>query len=235
MKRFKKLAIIGVGVVAPIAFGGGFQLSHTAASDTDDYYSTNGSTHYNGSTTVGVQSITDLVFTVGGLTDTCTNSTSSIVPPASGLGKVNATAPTFNDGPGNPCTDNAHGTDTTATSGKWQFKEADKDGTAGENASEPNTGDKLTIYVPIDGAVVTNSLGCTITVNPDASLDPTDGYKTPEPVSASYDDVHIFKVKVSNIRVFVQGPASCPDAGASGVHASFTGNYQLSMQVTDAS
>jgi hypothetical protein len=83
--------------------------------------------------------------------------------------------------------------------------------------------------------VVTNSLGCTITVNPDASLDPTDGYKTPEPVSASYDDISVFKVKVSNIRVFVQGPASCPDAGQSGVHASFTGNYQFSSQVTDAS
>jgi hypothetical protein len=178
------------------------------------------------------------VFTVGGLTDTCTHSTASFKPSAAGTGlkKVNISPlPVFNDGTGQPCTDNTGQTDTTSTSGKWQAQEKDSDGSAGENATEPNTGDKILIFVPLDGAVVHNSAGCVITVNPDNTLDPQDNYTKPFKVTASYDDKSIFKVHVTNIPVYVQGPPVCPETNTPGVHATFAGNYQFNMQLTDAS
>jgi hypothetical protein len=235
----RRMGAMTGAVAAVLGSGLTFAAASSASepSSTEDCYA-HGSplVCYDGSTTVTATNITNLVFTVGGLTDTCTHSSSSGKPPAAGLKKTNATPPVFDNGGGAPCTDNAGGTDTTHTSGKWQTQGKDTDGSAGENATEPNTGDKVLIFVPIDGAVVTNSLGCTITVNPDSTLDPTDGYTKPFKVTATYDDKSIFKVKLSNLPVYVQGTtAACPDRNTAGIHATFTGNYQYSMQVTDKS
>jgi hypothetical protein len=239
MNRFKKLAILAAGGAAPLAFGAMF-VTASEPSATEDCYATGSPLHcYNGTTLVTATNITNLVFTVGGLTDTCTHSTAAFKPSASGTGLKKITLPSppvFDNGGGAACTDNAGGTDHTATKGKWQTQEKDSDGTAGENATEPNTGDKILVFVPIDGAVVTNSLGCTITVNPDSTLDPGDGYTKPFKVTATYDDKNIFKVKLSNLPVYVQGTtAACPDRNTAGIHATFTGNYQFNSNITDLS
>ena len=73
-----------------------------------------------------------------------------------------------------------------------------------------------------------------------SSFTPPDNYTKPFHVNASYDDKNIFKVKVTNIPVFVQSTVNppnplCPDVGQSGIHATFTGNYQFSSNVTDLS
>jgi hypothetical protein len=236
--RIKKAGAIVGTLGAAFASGVVFASSSSATepSAIEDCYA-HGSplVCYDGATTVTANSITNLVFTVGGLTDTCTHSSSTGKPPSQGLGKVNATPPVFDDGGGAPCTDNTGQTDTTTTKGKWQTQGKDNDGSAGENATEPNSGDKVKIFVPIDGAVVHNSAGCVITVNPDSTLDPQDNYTKPFVVTAAYDDKSIFKVHVTNIPVYVQGPPVCPETNTAGVHATFSGNYQYSSQVTDKS
>jgi hypothetical protein len=240
--RIKTLAPVFVAAAAVLASGGVLAVASSASepSATEDCYATGSPLHcYDGTTLVTATNTTNILLTVGGLTDTCTHSTAAFKPSAAGTGlkKINISPlPVFDNGSGAPCHDNAGGTDSTKTSGKWQIQEKDNDGTAGENAAEPNTGDKILIFVPIDGAVVTNSLGCTITVNPDSTLDPTDGYTKPFKVTGSYDDINTFKVKVSNIPVYVQGTtAACPDRNTAGVHATFSGSYKFNSNITDLS
>src|SRR5438105_12966766 len=83
--RTKRIVAI-VGAVAASVGTGLVFVSASEPSATEDCYATGSPLHcYNGTTPVTAQSITNLVFTVGGLTDTCTNSSATGKPPAAGL------------------------------------------------------------------------------------------------------------------------------------------------------
>src|SRR5947209_19546626 len=133
--RTKRMVAI-VGAVAASVGTGLVLVSAAEPSATEDCYATGSPLHcYNGTTAVTFNSTTNLIFTVGGLTTTCTVSNASGKPPAAGLKAINASNPVFSDAGATPCTDNAGGSDTTVTSSvhsKWQIKGVDKaDGTAG--------------------------------------------------------------------------------------------------------
>jgi hypothetical protein len=162
------------------------------------------------STTVaGASSST--VFDAGGITVTCTNSTAGGKTPANGLKfKINP-LPAFNDGTGHPCTDTFGAMDTTTTTGKWnlEFK----------NPTE------LEIIVPKAGVVVTNSLGCTIT------LAPTKAYTIAQ--AGDYDGVSKLTLAIptaGGLPITVTGGLQCPVTAKT---ASFNAVYTFTPGMSD--
>ena len=136
--------------------------------------------------------------------------------------------PTFDNGGGAPCTDSLGGTDTSVsnnTHGTWTltFVHVAND----ESATEPNGGDKMTVSVPGGGVIVTNTLGCTITVNPAVG-----GVYKPFKVSGVYDDHSKFTAKTTNLPVATTG-GSCP-LPASTV-TTFNAIYTFAPGVSDGS
>lgn len=221
-RKHKLVAVVGMAAAAALTFGA--VGAHTAsaasakATDSDD--------HYNPANTVVNGHSSSTVFTVGPITVTCTNSNAGGKTPAKGLKAFNLSPlPTFNDGSASaPCTDTVGGSDTTTTNntnGKWKigFKDAAND----ESQTEPNSGDKLVVTVPKAGAIVNNSLGCTITVAPNGAFK----------VTGSYDDVNTFTVNITNLPIKVTGPTGvCP---LSSTTSSFKGTYTFTPGVSDAS
>ena len=210
-------ALLGVAGLAALTIGSVGVHAATVAGDTDD--------HYSPAATQVTGTSHKTVFTVanGAIIVTCTNSVAGGKTPATGLGAFPIKPlPVFNDGTSSaPCTDNISGTDTTTTSGAWKigFKDASLD----ETKSEPNaTGDKLVVTVPIAGAVVHNSFGCTITVAPTA----------PFKVTGTYNDAGTFTVNISNLPIKVTGGVACPTSATT---SSFQGTYTFSPVVSDAS
>lgn len=137
--------------------------------------------------------------------------------------------PVFNDGSSSqPCTDSLNGTDTSLannTHGTWKI--GLKDAASDESSTEPNTGDKLVVSVPGAGVIVTNSLGCTITVNP-----PVSGVYKVFKVTGAYDDVSKFTVSITNLPVSTSG-GSCPLPA--NTTSTFNAIYTFSPGVTDGS
>jgi hypothetical protein len=205
------LLLIGVGVaiavIAPAVIA--------ATTDTDDSVSP-ASTVVNTSLKPGTK--TTFSATVAGATviQTCTASSTSGKTPAHGL--VMAVAPVSFTG----CTDNLGGIDTVKTTGVWHvtFVDAPND----EAATEPNSGDKLAVTVPIKGATVTSTAapGCTITVAP----------TVPAHTVGAYNDSNTLTIK--NAPVPVALSSACP-GGATTTTAKFTGTYIVSPGVHDVS
>jgi hypothetical protein len=204
-------------LVAALGFTAVLAHASPQAADTDDHYSP-ASTQITGTSTKTTFSVPPASPV---LTVTCTHSTSGGKTPATGLGlfPVNP-LPVFNDGTGNPCTDNLNGTETTTTSGPWMIGGIDK--ANDETSTEPNTGDKVKIIVPKGGAVVHTSEGCTITVAPNG----------PFTVIGTYDDKNKLTVSVSNLPVKTTG-GSCPLPTST--TSSFHGTYIFSPNLSDGS
>jgi hypothetical protein len=131
--------------------------------------------------------------------------------------------PVFDDQPTHPyCTDSLGGHDTSVaneTNGKWTI--GLKDLTNDEAGPEPNA-DHLVVNVPKAGVIVTNTLGCTITVAPTAAFK----------VTGAYDDVNKFTVSITNLPIITSG-GSCP-LPASAV-STFNAIYTFSPGVSDGS
>jgi hypothetical protein len=210
-KRVKQygLALVGVGVaVAVIA-----PAVIAASTDTDDFVQP-GSTLVTTSLKPGTKTVFTAV--VAGVTviQRCTASSTSGTTPLHGL--VTTIKPvSFSN-----CTDNLGGTDHVTTSGVWHltFHDAAND----EAAEAP--GDKLTVTVPVKGAVVTSTAapGCTITVAPTVAAHTT----------GKYDDVS--QLTVTGAPVPVALSSGCP-GGAATTTAHFFGTYIFTPGVHDAS
>jgi hypothetical protein len=153
---------------------------------------------------------TSTVFAAGGITVTCTNSVAGGTTPANGLSFPIKPLPTFNDGTGSPCTDSFGGTDNTKTKGTWTLKFI--------NPTE------LEIVVAKAGAVVTNSLGCTITVAPTAAYDVK--------AAGNYDGVSKLTVKITTLPIKVTGGLQCPTTATK---ASFTATYTFTPGMAEVS
>jgi hypothetical protein len=165
------------------------------------------------STTVSGKS-TSTVFSAGGIIVTCTNSVAGGKTPADGLSFAIKPLPSFNDGTSTaPCTDSFGGTDTTVTTGKWSLKFL--------NPTE------LEIVVPKAGAVVTNSLGCKITLAPSKAYD----VKAP----GDYDGVSKLTLNIptaGGLPVTVTGGLQCPVTAKT---ASFKAVYTFTPGMADVS
>jgi hypothetical protein len=223
-RKHKLGALVGLAAAAALTFGAvGVHMASASApkasSDTDD--------SYNPANTTVSGHATNTVFTAGPITVTCTNSVAGGKTPkaTAHLKAFNLKPlPVFNDGTGQPCTDNLGFTDTTNTNntnGKWkiQFIDAPND----ENGTEPNSGDKLSVTVPKAGAIVTNSAGCTITVAPTAAFK----------VVGAYDDVNKFTVAITNLPIHVTGPGGVCPLSTNVAH--FNATYTFTPGVSDSS
>jgi hypothetical protein len=212
-KRVKQygLALVGVGVavgvIAPAVIAAG--------TDTDDFVQPVSTVVHTSLKPGTTTTFTGTVSTVT-VTEHCTASSTSGKTPAHGL--VMAVAPVSFTG----CTDNFKGTDTVKTSGVWHvtFVDAPND----EAATEPNSGDKLSVTVPIKGATVVSSAdpGCTITVAPTA----------PAHTVGAYNDVNTLTIKNAPLPVALS--SGCP-GGATTATAHFTATYIVTPGVHDAS
>jgi hypothetical protein len=212
-RRVKKsaLLLVGVGVMAAVIT----PVVIAATGDTDDNIKP-------ASTLVKttLKSGTKTTFTVTKNNTTliqhCTASSTSGKTPATGLGPVAVTAPTFTG-----CTDNIGGTDTVKTSGSWKLTFID---VASDEAAE-KTGDKLKITVPIKGATVTSNLtpGCTITAAPTAAVN----------VTGAYNDVNTLTITSAPVPVSFSSGCGTLLAGPATAH--FTATYVLSPGIHDAS
>jgi hypothetical protein len=136
--------------------------------------------------------------------------------------------PTFDNGGGAPCTDSLGGSDTSvsnSTHGVWTltFKDAATD----ETAAEPGGGDKMIVSVPGAGVIVTNTLGCTITVNPAVN-----GVFKAFKVTGAYDDHSKYTVAIANLPVTTTG-GSCPLPAAT--TSTFNAIYNFTPGVSDGS
>jgi hypothetical protein len=213
-KRVKQygLALLGVGVAVAVVAPAVIAQS----TDTDDFVQP-GSTVVHTALKPGTKTVFTAV--VAGVTviQRCTASSTSGTTPAHGL--VMSVAPvSFTN-----CTDNLGGTDHVTTSGVWHvtFVDAAND----ETATEPNaTGDRLSITVPVKGAVVTSTAapGCTITVAP----------TVPAHTVGAYNDVSQLTLTAAPVPIALS--SGCP-GGAKTTTAHFWGTYLVSPGVHDAS
>jgi len=229
--RTTKVGTLAAAAVVALAFSSVLVHASPRATDSDDHYKPAG-TQITGTSHKTIFSVPPS----GGLTVTCTNSSSGGKTPATGIGRFAISPlPSFNDGVGKPCTDNLNGKDTTTTSGPWTIGMIDK--ANDETSAEPNT-DQLSVVVPKGGAVVKTSEGCTIVVAPSA----------PYTVTGSYSDsTGTFTVNLtgsfSSLPVKVSGGGLCPvtppNSTCSGqspaLCSSFAGTYVFSPKVSDAS
>jgi hypothetical protein len=136
--------------------------------------------------------------------------------------------PTFDDGAGVPCTDSLGGNDTSVsnnTHGAWKL--SFKDAATDESATEPNGGDQMIVTLPSGGVIVTNTLGCTITVNPAVN-----GVFKTFKVTGAYDDVSKYTVAITNLPISTTG-GSCPLPATA--MSSFFSTYTFSPGVSDGS
>jgi hypothetical protein len=203
------LAIVGIGVLAgaPVVL---------AATDTEDNISPASQ-----AVTASLKPATkaSLKTTIGAITITvtCTKSSLTGTTPAKGLGPFPVGSPSFGG-----CTDTLGGTDTFKPSGSWKLRFVDAPND--ETSTEPNSGDRLSLTIPKDGAKVTTSAdpGCTVTVAPSAAVT----------VTGSYNDVKTLKFTSAKVPISIAG-ASCLVTG-SGTSA-LSATYVLSPGIHDAS
>jgi hypothetical protein len=220
-KRVKQygLALVGVGVavgvIAPAVIAQG--------TDPDDFVQP-ASTVVQTSLKPGTGT-TYFVLTIGPATVTsrCTASSTSGRTPAHGL-VMAVKAMSFPY-----CTDSLGGRDIWKTTGVWHitFLDAPND----ETTTEPNSGDRLAITIPIKGITITSTIDprCTITVAPTA----------PAHVVGAYDDVNTLTVgdkadPGNGAPVPVADSSRCA-GGAKTSTAHFTATYVLTPGVHDAS
>jgi hypothetical protein len=224
-KRVKRygLALVGVGVavgvIAPAVIAQG--------TDTDDFVQP--------VSTVVTTTSTKTVFVAqlgpATVTSTCTHASTSGRTPAHGL--VMAVKPmSFGTIPGH-CTDNlgAHDAgDIYKTSGVWHitFLDAAND----EAATEPNSGDRLVVTVPIKGITITMNFDplCLITVAPTA----------PAHVVGAYNDANTLTITKASVPISLTSTAApgCPGQAVGTTKdetAKFTATYVLTPGVHDAS
>jgi hypothetical protein len=240
--RFRKLGTL-VAVAATVALtlsATGAHAAPRATTDTDDSY-VPANTQVTGTASTLLTTAqcgghsppagTVTCFSIPGtspvITVFCKNSVAGGKTPATGIGAFHISPlPTFDNGAGTPCTDSLGGKDTSTaneTNGKWMIKLLDSKAAADETpGTEPNAGDKLQVTVPKAGVIVTNTLGCTITVAPSAAFK----------VKGAYDDVSKFTVSITNLPIITSG-GSCP-LPASAV-STFNAVYTFSPGVTDKS
>lgn len=205
----KKLALAASLTAVVVGLGTGIAF---AAGDTDDSISP-------ANTAFTANNSTNIVFkgNVNGfpITVTCTHSSLSGTTPATGLGPINISNPSFTS-----CTDSVFGTDTVttnSTNGRWQltFIDAAND----ETQNEPNTGDQLQITIPKAGATFKSTAlsGCTITVAPTASAN----------ITGTYDDANTLSFSSANVTV--------SGAGCTATSSAVTGSYKSTTNFHDVS
>jgi hypothetical protein len=147
-------------------------------------------------TVAGTSSST--VFSAGAIIVTCTTSTAGGKTPKNGIKFTINPKPTFSDGSG-PCTDSLGFTDTTVTSGTWSLKFV-----------KPS---ELEVIVPIGGAVVNNTAGCTITLAPTKAVN----------ITGAYDGVSKFTINATNLPIKITGsPLICPSTTKASFRAVYT-------------
>jgi hypothetical protein len=244
--RSKKVGMLVAVATAALALSGAgayHASSAPLAADTDDHYSpANTTVTGNAATTLSTAQCgghtppagTVTCFAIPGSSPVivvfCTRSIAGGKTPATGSKPFKISPlPVFDDGSGTkPCTDSLGGTDTSvanSTHGTWTIGLVDAPND--ETKTEPNAGDKLTVSVPGAGVIVTNSLGCTITVNP-----PVGGVFKAFKVTGAYDDHSKFTVSITNLPVTTTG-GSCP-LPASTI-STFNAIYTFTPGVSDGS
>ena len=148
--------------------------------------------------TVVAGTSTSTVFAAGAIIVTCTTSKAGGKTPKSGVKFTISPKPTFSDGAG-PCTDSLGFTDTTVTSGTWSLKFV-----------KPS---ELEVVVPIAGAVVHNTAGCTITLAPTAAVN----------ITGAYDGVSKFTINATGLPIKITGsPLICPSSTKATFKATYT-------------
>ena len=172
-RKFAAIACLaGASAVGGVAFA---HAAHAGggATDTDDSLSNKGAVVTTSNTSPLVINVVTNVF--GSFTTTCTGVSATFTVPATGL------KGTLTNVGGQPiqftgCTDSLGGNDTVASTGKWTLTL--KDALNDETQKEPNTGDKLVLKAPINGASLSSSIdpSCVLTLNPVAISKLTMGY-----------------------------------------------------------
>jgi hypothetical protein len=223
-KRVKHygLALVGVGVavgvIAPAVIAAG--------TDTDDFVQPVSTV-----VTTSLKPGTGTTYIVARLgpaivTSRCEHASTSGRTPAHGL--VMAVKPMSFTG----CTDSLPSNDTYTTSGVWHvtFLDAAND----EASTEPNSGDRLAVTIPIKGMTIASSFDptCLITVAPTA----------PAHIVGAYDDVNTLTVgdraqftgPSVPISLTSTGSPGCP-GGNKTETAKFFATYVLTPGLHDAS
>jgi hypothetical protein len=244
--RTRKLGLLVAVATAALtigALGASHVSSAPLAADTDDHYSPANATVKGTALTMlttaqcgghSPPAGTVTCFSIPGtspvITVFCTRSLAGGKTPATGIKPFKISPlPVFDDGSGTqPCKDSLGGTDKSvanSTHGTWTIGLVDAPND--ETQTEPNSGDKLTVSVPGGGVILTNSLGCTITVNPAVG-----GVFKAFKVTGTYDDHSKFTVATTNLPVTTTG-GSCP-LPASTV-STFSAIYTFSPGISDGS
>jgi hypothetical protein len=204
---------LGLAIGSVVALAAAVPAVVLAAGDTDDHVAP-------ASTAIKATLKTGTVLTFKGtvsgvaVTATCTSSAVSFKTPATGLGPVPTTNPSFTG-----CKDNFGGAVTirsNSTNGRWMTTFLD---VANDEAGEL-AGDRVKLVIPKAGAVLTSTTlpGCSITSAPAG----------PAPLIAKYNDVNT--ARFSSAAVPTKG-TGCT-AGASGA---LTATYVLTPGMHDVS
>ena len=173
-RKFAAIACLaGASAVGGVAFAHAAHAG-SGATDTDDSLSNKGAVVTTSNVSPLVINVMTNVF--GNFTTTCTGVSATFTVPATGLKGV------LTNVGGQPiqfsgCTDSLGGNDTVASTGKWTLTLKDVVPES-ETAKEPNSGDKLVLKAPIDGATLSSSIdpSCVLTLNPVALSKLTMGY-----------------------------------------------------------
>ena len=171
-----------------------------AAGDTDDSLSP-----ANTSFTVSNSGNITFAGTINGLaiTVTCTGVTMTAKTPASGLTASVTSNPVYSG-----CRDTFGGTDTVTSHGTYSLTL--KDAASDSTATEPNSGDQLTINIPNGGATFTSNIlpGCTITA------------QASTPTSSSFNDKNSATYTKAPVNVTASGCTASSTTSLSGIFVS---------------
>jgi hypothetical protein len=179
--------------------------------------------HYSPASTSVTASSASIAFGIPGFSWTCTNSQLNGTTPATGLGKFKV-SPTYNDGTGTPCADNLGFKHIMAPSGTWKIGMTDAG--SDEAATEPNTGDKLKLTIPLGGLTDSDSLGCLLTFAPSA----------PITLKSSYSDNGTFRLStgLTTIPITATNLLGLICQLPSLLGATFSATYTFNQTISDA-
>ncbi len=172
LSKAKKVVVATIGVFVLLGATASTVYAVTNT-DTGDHFSLPAGTVVAGALKTGTTFVAKGTIDSSPITVTCTTFSTTGSIPASGL-KINVAPPTISG-----CTDSLGGSDTVntnQTNGKWSLKE--KDAVTGDT-TEPNTGDKVKLTIPMAGATFQSSIlgsACVIVVEPTAKGSVTGTY-----------------------------------------------------------
>jgi hypothetical protein len=214
VSRVMRFSLLTVAVCALAASAAAWAL---AAGDTDDSISP-ASTPIKMVLKPGTKATISSTVGTTTVTATCTASTTSGKTPATGLGPITLSNPTFSG-----CTDNFGGTDTVttnSTNGKWRAVFLD----APNDEAKEVAGDRIRLVIPKAGATATSSKapGCVVELAPSA----------PAAISGAYNDINATTFK--NAPLPGSTSSSCPGGSMTGT-GKFTATYVSSPGFHDNS